>query len=113
MDKLLDNQTIFARNVSALLKYIFDTGFLCTLGEAYRTPEQARWNADHGSGIVNSLHCERLAIDLNLFSASGEYFKTDQQYKQIGDYWKKLNAKNRWGGDFQREDGNHFEMQNI
>jgi len=108
--KLSDKQKIFALNVSKLISYIFNKGYSCTLGEAWRSPEQAEIYAKEGKGIVNSLHCKRLAIDLNLFAKEGEYLTDSCQYKWIGDVWKTLHPDNRWGGDFPNADGNHFEM---
>jgi hypothetical protein len=104
---LRERQEIFAQNVGKLLGWIFANGYTCTLGETYRTPEQAQWYADKGIGIKNSLHCKRLAQDLNLFR-NGVYLQFDRDYQPTGDYWESLNPCNRWGGRF--EDGNHFEM---
>lgn len=111
--KLSEKQTIFAKNVSLLINYIFSQGFLVTLGEAYRTPEQAKIYASQGKGIVDSLHCKRLAIDLNLLDKNGTYLSDSQSYKQFGEYWATLHPFNRWGGVFTRVDGNHFEMQDL
>ena len=111
MSKLLASQIIFANNVGMLLRYIYESGFGCTFGDAYRSPEQAEINAKKGIGIDNSQHCKRLAIDLNLFSLDGTYLTDPQSYKKFGDYWKSLNTMNRFGGDFRpRVDSNHFEM---
>ena len=112
MKTLAQEQAIFARNVAKLIEYIFSTGYVCTLGEVYRTPSQAAAYAKEGKGIVNSLHCKRLAIDINLFSADGKYFPDTPDYKPIGEYWESLHPSNRWGGRFiGRPDGNHFEMR--
>jgi hypothetical protein len=112
--KLQEKQVIFSGNVGALLDYIIKMGFRCTLGEAYRTAEQATLYAQQGKGIKNSLHCKRLAIDLNLFDRAGTYLKSKESYQLFGDYWKSLHPKNRWGGDFEKlVDSNHFEMQDI
>lgn len=111
--KLQEKQAKFAENVSALIAYIIKKGFTCTLGEAFRTKEQAAIYAKAGKGIVDSLHCERLAIDLNLFDPHGNYLTHSDDYKQFGDFWKTLHPSHRWGGDFKRQDGNHFEMQNL
>jgi D-alanyl-D-alanine carboxypeptidase len=107
---LATNQQIFAWNVSRLIKHIYDAKYKCTLGEAYRTQEQAQWDAEHGTGIANSLHCDRLAIDLNLFSSENIYLSDPNMYKQFGAFWETLHPLNRWGGNFPRADGNHFEM---
>jgi hypothetical protein len=59
-------QEAFLLNVCKLVNYIFDNGYTCTGGELFRTKEQAEIYASQDKGIVNSLHCRRLAIDLNL-----------------------------------------------
>lgn len=111
--QLWEKQSLFALNVSYLIKEIHDKGLSCTLGEAFRTAEQAKIYAIQGKGIIDSLHCERLAIDINLFASDGTYLTGKIYYEPFGAYWKKLCPNNRWGGDFDtRIDSNHFEMQN-
>jgi hypothetical protein len=81
-----------------------------TLGEAWRTPQQAQWNADHGTGIAHSLHIERLAIDLNFFK-SGALITDGSQLADIGAWWESLGPNYRWGGRFTHlPDGNHFSL---
>lgn len=106
---LFTKQTIFSHNVAHLLEYLFKEGYQTTLGEAWRTPEQAQWDAQHGTGIINSLHCQRLAIDLNIFK-DGKYLNDFKSYEPIGIYWESLDKDNRWGGRFKRVDLDHFEM---
>ena len=105
------NQQIFALNVARLIQKMFDCHYSCTFGEVYRTEDQARMYAMRGIGISNSQHCKRLAVDLNLFSPSGKYLTSTEQYETFGVYWESLHPLNRWGGHFQRADGNHFEMK--
>ena len=107
--KLSDKQRLFAQDVAKLITYIFEKGYSCTLGEVYRTAEQAAWYADKGIGIKDSLHCKRLAVDINLFSAKGEYLTRSEEHAPFGEYWESLSDKNRWGGRFN--DGNHYERQ--
>ena len=108
--KLWSNQALFAHNVARLIEYIFKSGYYCTLGEAWRTAEQAAIYAANGKGIKDSLHCKRLAIDLNLFDAEGNYLTEGKYYKRFGDYWITLHIDNRHGGRFNRKDHGHFEM---
>ena len=111
MGKLADKQQIFALNVSKLIQEIFSSGYTCSIGECYRTSSMAEIYAKQGRGIFNSQHCDRLAIDLNIFSPSGNYENKTESYSQFGEYWESLHPKNRWGGHFSRRpDGNHFEM---
>lgn len=104
---LRERQELFAKNVAYLINFIFHQGYTCTLGEAYRTQEQAQWYAEKGIGSKNSLHCKRLAIDLNLFK-DGEYLSKSDYYEFAGEYWYSLHEDNRWGG--AGGDGNHFSM---
>jgi len=106
--KRTDLQAAFAVNVAKLILHINECGYSCTFGEAWRTPEMAAIYAQQGKGIKNSLHCIRLAVDLNLFK-DGVYLPTTEAYKFAGEYWESLNSLNRWGGRFN--DGNHFEMR--
>lgn len=108
--KLWQKQALFAYNIADLIKYINEIGYSCTLGEAERTQEQAVIYVAEGKGIEDSLHCKRLAIDLNIFDKDGKYLTDTPSYERFGVYWEKLNAHNRWGGRFKRKDGNHFEM---
>jgi len=114
--KLWQQQTLFALNVSKLIQYINSREFSVTFGDAYRAPEMAAIYAKEGKGIINSLHCKRLAIDLNLFDLNGDYFSDQKYYEQFGVYWESLHDNNRWGGNFTKHggkinDGNHFEMR--
>jgi len=110
---LFEKQALFAQNAASLLQFINAKGLLVTFGDAYRTPEQAVLYAKAGKGIVNSLHCKRLAIDLNLLDAQGRYFTNPDPYEVFGEYWESLHRFNRWGGRFERKDANHFEMQDL
>lgn len=107
---LSEKQQIFAVNAAKLILFINEKGFSCTFGEAWRTPEMAAQYAKDGRGIKNSLHCIRLAIDLNLFK-DGVYLASTEAYRIFGEYWESLNTLNRWGGRFG--DGNHFEQREV
>jgi len=105
--KLSQQQQEFAKDIAKLIQFIFSSGYSCTLGEAFRTDEQAEIYAKKGSGIKNSLHCQRLAIDLNLFSPNGEFLGATEDHRKFGDYWEGLDTCNKWGGRFN--DGNHYQ----
>jgi hypothetical protein len=103
-------QEQFAQDAAKLIAKAVELGFTVTMGEAWRTPQQAQWNADHGSGIAHSLHIERLAIDLNFFKA-GAYVTDSSQIEEVGKWWESLGPNYRWGGRFQHlPDGNHFSL---
>lgn len=108
---LWQDQALFTEHVAMLIDYIFHNKYFCTFGEAFRTEEQAAWYAKQGKGIKNSLHCKRLAIDLNLISPDGKYLIDSKDYEKFGKFWESLDPHNRWGGRFTRPDGNHFERQ--
>jgi hypothetical protein len=108
-ESLSEKQQRFSVLVAKLILWAHDHGYGLTFGEAYRTPEQAALNAQKGTGISNSLHTKRLAVDLQLFT-DGKYQTDSAAYKPLGDYWKSLNLECCWGGDFSKPDGNHFSM---
>ena len=110
---LSQQQAVFAKNVARLILFIEDSGKHCTFGEVYRTPEQAALYAKQGKGIKKSLHCLRLAVDLNLFDSDFAYRVDAEFYKPIADYWKTLHVQNKAGIDFAKVDSNHFEMRLI
>lgn len=104
---LREKQEIFTRNVAKLIEFIFDSGYTCTLGEAARTQEQADIYAARGIGSKNSLHLQRLAIDINIFK-DGQWLKKSDDYEFAGIFWLALHEDNTWGGS--GNDGNHFSM---
>jgi hypothetical protein len=102
-------QEEFAQSAAKLIQKAAELGYGVTLGEAWRTPEQAQWDADHGIGIAHSLHMDRLAIDLNLFK-DGQFLTTPDAYVQLGTWWKTLGGAYRYGGDFKIRDYDHYSI---
>jgi len=103
-------QRRFLPLVAKLIDYAYAQGYELTAGELYRSPEQAALNAQHHTGIANSLHTLRLAVDLQLFK-DGIYLTDSAAYKPLGEFWKTLDPSAAWGGDFKtRVDGNHFSL---
>src|SRR5262249_53836005 len=110
MMTLGQKQRLFVKLVSKLIDFSYANGYELTMGDGYRSPEQAQANADAGIGIANSLHPLRLAIDLNLFK-DGIYQTQSEAYRPLGEFWKSLDPLCTWGGDFvTRPDGNHFSI---
>lgn len=106
---LSEKQQRFTVMVGKLIQWADAHGMQLTFGEAYRTPEQAALNAKKGSGIANSLHTQRLAVDFNLF-INGKYQTDSAAYLPLGEYWETLGGS--WGGRFKsRPDGNHFSLE--
>ncbi len=107
---LIEQQQLFMRLLPRLIDAAHELGFEVTAGELYRTPEQAALNAKKGSGIANSLHTKRLAIDLQLFKK--QMLLTDSlDYAALGAVWKTLHPLCRHGGDFSKPDGGHFSIE--
>jgi hypothetical protein len=135
MSELLEKQARFARAVPRLLDYADSLGYHVTLGEAYRTDEQAEIHAlgfqgreqmaqlierafprfakalrnNTGNGIRNSLHTKRLAIDLQLFDKDWRWITEDYAYTLLADYWESLGNDHRAGVRFG--DTPHFSIE--
>ena len=124
---------MFAFDVGRLLSWIESQGYQATWGESWRSQVEAWINAlvpgctlqalkndltintystpVGGYGIQNSLHCERLAVDLNIF-IDGKLVEDKATLQPIGDYWESLSPMNHWGGNFTtRPDTDHFERR--
>lgn len=100
MNTLLEKQFKFSRLLAKLLTFITNSGYEVSLGEAFRTPEQAAWNAAKGKGISASLHTSRLAVDLMLFK-NGVWLQKFSDYEPIGVWWEKQDPACAWGGRFK------------
>ena len=105
---LRQKQSLFARMVALLILKAYEMGYEITFGEAWRTPEQAQRNAAAGRGISNSLHIDRLAIDLNLFK-DGKFLTSTEAHRPLGEWWEQQHPLARWGGRFN--DGNHYSLE--
>jgi len=109
-------QSIFAKNVCLLIQFIMAQGYFVTLGEAWRPQITAHYYSSHHMGIKNSLHCNRMAIDLNIYDHKGNYLKDGDIYRKAGQYWESLDNRNRWGGNFigtVYKDTDHWEMHDV
>lgn len=109
---LLEKQQAFSMVLSRFLQTLFYKGYSVTLGDAYRSKECAALNAKQGNGISNSLHCIRLAVDLNLFMGD-RYLTRADEYKEAGEIWEKYSNADytcTWGGRFTPPDAGHFSI---
>jgi hypothetical protein len=106
-ETLRQKQSRFARAVALLIQYATQQGYEVTFGEAWRTPEQAQRNAEAGIGIANSLHIDRLAIDLNLFR-DGRWLSSTEAHRPLGEFWESIGDDYHWGGRFG--DGGHYSI---
>lgn len=106
-----DRQRLFSRLMAALIVHIYASGYEVTMGECWRSPAVAAANAMKGTGIKNSLHCDRLAVDLNLFK-DGKFLTASDDHKPFGEWWEEQHPLCRWGGRFKdRPDGNHYSLE--
>jgi len=114
---LTTKQAVFTKNVALLLNFLCGQGYEVSLGECWRSPETAHTYAIEHKGIEHSLHCKRLAIDINLHDKDGKYLTDSKYYEVAGKYWQSLHVHNRWGGFFKsgccKVDCSHFEMQDL
>lgn len=99
MSELLMKQQRFAGMLIQLFTFILQSGYKFTLGDAYRDPR-----CPYGSEV--SLHKQRLAIDLNLFTVDGKWLQSTEDHQPIGEYWESIGGS--WGGRFK--DGNHYSL---
>lgn len=106
---LRQKQSLFVTLVAQLLQHATSLGYELTFGEAYRSPEEAARLAKAGKGILDSLHGQRLAIDLNLFK-DGKYLTSSAAHAPLGAWWEAQHPLCRWGGRFTRPDGNHYSL---
>ena len=106
---LSEKQRKFTVMVGVLIRWADDRQYGLTFGHAWRDTEtQRRLVEQKLSKTMQSKHCDRLAVDLNLFR-DGIFLTKTEDYKLLGEFWKTLDPLNRWGGDWSFGDGNHFE----
>lgn len=110
--RLSEAQRAFVLDIANLITWAYEQGLELTFGEAYRTEEQQAIYVRKGlSRTMDSWHRKRLAVDMNLF-IDGEYQTSSPPYEPLGRYWKAMDPKNVWGGDFKGlGDANHFERR--
>jgi hypothetical protein len=96
--KLSEKQRLFTLMVARLIEFVYGTGLELTMGHVWRDTETQRRLVEQGlSKTMNSKHCDRLAVDLNLF-VNGEYATEREAYRPLGELWERLGG--RWGGRF-------------
>ena len=92
------DRILYTKLLAQLLTWIFSQGYEVMIGQ------------DGLKHMDGSLHYVGLADDL-LFFKNDVYLTNTEDYKFAGDYWKGLDVKCRWGGNFQgNPDGNHFSL---
>lgn len=104
-------QREFTKCVGKLIDFAYENGYELTVGDAYRDPRvHGEFKEKKSYSAASSVHKLRLAIDLNLW-IDGNYVTDSESYSELGEYWKTLHDRARWGGDFKSNpDGNHFSF---
>lgn len=103
-------QKKFTYKIALLILCAYAYGYELTFGEVYESPDES--NPEH---LRTGQHPKRLAADLNLFK-NGIYLTQTEDYQALGVFWKMLSEPGlqcRWGGDFKKLDGNHFEAMQV
>lgn len=106
-----EKQSLFVWLVAKLIQEAWRQGFQLTFGEAYRSPEEAARQAKLKKGIKNSLHTQKLAIDLNLFK-DGTFLSSSESHRPLGEWWEQQSTPEYtccWGGRWG--DGNHYSIE--
>jgi hypothetical protein len=112
---MVEKQARFVKTVSIFIQKATKEPYSFTFGEAFRPENVAEMYDSVGKGIKNSLHCKRLAIDLNAFYYD-DYLDGHMEWhiphlKKLGELWKSLDPEAAWGGDFKRKDYNHYSFE--
>lgn len=107
---LSDHQWEFLKDLALLIQYAERRGWKLTGGELFRPDEMQQIYLEKNlTNADESYHQKKLAQDFNLF-IKGQYQRTSEPYRELGEFWESLNEHNRWGGNFSTiRDGNHFE----
>lgn len=112
---LVEKQHAFSTSVARLIRKLSDLGYTVSFGEAWRpkwvAEEYAKQLDENGKprGISNSLHIDRLAVDLVL-RKHGMLLDGDD-YREAGLIWESYSTAEltyAWGGRFG--DANHFSL---
>jgi D-alanyl-D-alanine carboxypeptidase-like protein len=110
---VVEKQCLFARMIAQFIPKAYEMGYLLNFGEAWRPEIVAQAYAKMGKGISNSLHCLRLAVDLNAYF-EGKWLDGSQDWhiphlERLGKLWESMGGS--WGGRFTKKDYNHYSLQ--
>ena len=108
---LSQEQREFTYMIAKFIEWAYSKGYELTFGHAWRDAEtQARMVRLGLSKTLQSKHCDRLAVDFNLF-IEGKYTDNPDDYLPLGKYWTET-LGGGWGGDFKNfKDAGHFEYK--
>lgn len=110
MSSLRKEQSLFAKDMSMFIAWLYSEGYEVTLGEAQRMAEQQAIYVKTGkSKTFDSLHLKKLAQDLFIFK-DGKLLVTKEELQFAGNKWESICAANEWGGNWSRfKDVPHFQ----
>lgn len=99
-------------NFIAQIPAIENGRYSVSFGEAHRPVSVAREYAQRGIGIANSLHTQRLAVDLNLFDR-GVYQTTTEAHKPLAEMWMQVGEQMGVtpAAGYYFNDGVHFSCE--
>ena len=98
---LREAQWKFLKDVAILIAFIDREGCSASGGELQRTLEQQQMYVNTGkSQTLKSSHIQKLAIDLFIFSPSGQWVQDKKTLQRFGDFWESLDPKYEWGGNW-------------
>lgn len=99
MSGLVAAQAKFLADAARLILWCQERGWVVTGGELHRTVEQQQAHVRAGrSKTMQSLHLQRLAIDLNIF-VDGRLTYERSVLAPAGLFWESLDPLNSWGGN--------------
>lgn len=101
---LRDKQSVFWVMVARTILFAESIDKPIFILEWTRSEAQQAANVAKGaSKTMNSKHLSGLAVDFSFIADvndDGKINYSADKYRQVGEFWEKLNPANRWGGRF-------------
>ncbi len=99
--RLGEKQELFAKLYAEHILWLYEQGYACRLGDVFA----------HDRHKADSNHYLKIAGDINLFDAEGEFITTTEGHRFSGEKWETRHELCRWGGRFN--DGNHYSLVRV
>lgn len=112
---LLEKQKEFPLLQIKFFSTLHYKGYQWTVADVYRSPECAALYATKGLGIKDSLHCLKLAMDLNFYKGT-DWLVDISDYREAGLLWESYTNPDIscfWGGLFEKPSNRdifHFSL---
>ncbi len=107
---LREARVLFSSLLAQLPAKAVELGLELAYDQVKRPAELAKLYEAQGIGVARSAHLNGLAADVILYR-DGKYLTDSEDYRTLGEFWKTLHPRCRWGGDFKKKDGNHFSLE--